>query len=108
MTEGILALEGIKPMGAGLHDPFVICLPLVSWKLGLSRQKLIKLFVDVSDATCPGSEGSTEPFWANPGAITAGSSVRDVCAAVLMFPDALLSPATTARTVGDALAAVEV
>jgi hypothetical protein len=55
LAEGILAVEGIKPMGAGLHDPFVICLPLVIWKLGSVRQKLIKLLVDVSDGTCPGS-----------------------------------------------------
>ena len=49
----MLSDEGIRPMGAGLHDPVVICLPLVIGKLETVKQKLIKLFVDVNEATCP-------------------------------------------------------
>lgn len=51
--EGILSTEGMTPMGAGLHDPVVICLPLVIGRLGTVRQKLIKLFVDVMEGTWP-------------------------------------------------------
>lgn len=29
LDEGILSTVGIRPMGAGLHEPLVICLPLV-------------------------------------------------------------------------------
>ena len=50
--EGMLSLEGIAPMGAGLHDPVVICFPLVM-SVFCVRQKLMKLLVDVKDATCP-------------------------------------------------------
>ena len=57
LLEGILSDEGIRPIGAGLHDPFESCLPLVRLTLGKFAQKLMKLFVDVSDATCPGVGG---------------------------------------------------
>lgn len=50
LLEGILAVEGIWPIGAGLHDPFGFCKPLVRLD---PAQKLMKLFFDVSDATCP-------------------------------------------------------
>ena len=50
----MLLVEGILPIGAGLHDPFTSCSPLVRLTLGKLAQKLMKLFVDVSDGTCPG------------------------------------------------------
>jgi hypothetical protein len=50
----MLLEDGIIPMGAGLHEPVSICFPFVIGRLGTVRQKLIKLFVDVKDATWPG------------------------------------------------------
>lgn len=49
--EGMLSTEGMVPIGAGLQEPVVICLPFVMGSLGTVRQKLIKLFVDVIDGT---------------------------------------------------------
>lgn len=46
----MLAVDGMEPMGAGLHEPFVICRPFV---MTCPAQKLMKLFVDVSDAVWP-------------------------------------------------------
>ena len=51
LAEGILVLAGITPMGAGLQEPVAICFPLVMGRLGTVKQKLIKLFVDVREAT---------------------------------------------------------
>lgn len=48
--EGILEVDGITPIGAGLHEPVVICCPFVRGRLGTVRQKLMKLFVEVSEA----------------------------------------------------------
>ena len=53
LADGMLSDDGIMPIGAGLHEPVVICLPLVIGRFGTVRQKLMKLFVDVSDATWP-------------------------------------------------------
>lgn len=78
LDEGMLSVEGITPIGAGLHEPVAICLPLVMLRLGTVRQKLMKLFVDVSDLTCPG-EGTSWPFLANPFAITRKSSAKRRC-----------------------------
>jgi len=50
LAEGMLTTEGMAPIGAGLHEPVVICLPFVIGKLGRVKQKLMKLLVDVSDA----------------------------------------------------------
>lgn len=50
-AEGILLEDGMTPMGAGLHEPPVICWPLVMGKFGTVKQKLMKLLVDVSEAT---------------------------------------------------------
>lgn len=56
--------EGTLPMGAGLHDPVLICRPLViGWPV--MRQKLIQLFVVVFDATWPAS-WTAWPFCAKP------------------------------------------
>ena len=41
-------------------------------RLGTVKQKLIKLFVDVSEATCPATGGSWPSVW-KPLAITRGS-----------------------------------
>jgi len=59
LEDGIFSVDGMTPMGAGLHEPDWICCPLVIGKLGTVKQKLIKLFVEVSEATWPknSSEG---------------------------------------------------
>lgn len=51
LDEGMLSVEGMTPMGAGLHDPVWICFPLVMGKLGTVKQKLMKLLVEVLEAT---------------------------------------------------------
>ena len=51
LADGILAEEGMDPIGAGLHEPAAICFPFVICWLGTVKQKLMKLFFDVSDAT---------------------------------------------------------
>jgi hypothetical protein len=53
LDEGMLDEEGMIPIGAVLQEPVVICLPLVRGRLRTVRQKLIKLFPDVKDATWP-------------------------------------------------------
>ena len=50
-AEGMLSLEGMTPIGAGLQEPVVICFPLVIGRLGTVRQKLMKLLDDVREAT---------------------------------------------------------
>ena len=45
----------MTPIGAGLQEPVVICWPFVIGRLGTVAQKLMKLFVDVSEATWPAS-----------------------------------------------------
>ena len=52
LAEGMLLVDAITPIGAGLHEPVVICCPFVIGLLTV-RQKLMKLFFDVSDATWP-------------------------------------------------------
>ena len=49
--EGMLSLDGMTPIGAGLQEPVVICFPLVIGRLGTVRQKLMKLFFEVKEAT---------------------------------------------------------
>ena len=95
--DGIAALDGMEPIGAGLHEPPVTWAPFVRGRLTV-LQKLMKLLVDVSDATCPGNArvvrnhstgtcayfcshcvpavGTSWPLLANPLAITAGSRAR--------------------------------
>lgn len=51
LADGMLVEDGMDPIGAGLHEPAAICFPFVICWLGTVRQKLMKLFVDVSDAT---------------------------------------------------------
>jgi len=52
-ADGMLSTDGITPMGAGLQEPVVICLPLVMGRLGTVKQKLMKLFDEVKEATWP-------------------------------------------------------
>lgn len=48
--DGISVVAGICPMGAGLHDPVLICWPLVmGWFV--VAQKLMKLLVEVIEGT---------------------------------------------------------
>lgn len=53
LADGMLSTDGMVPMGAGLHEPVVICFPLVMGRFGTVRQKLMKLLVDVREATWP-------------------------------------------------------
>lgn len=72
LDEGMTVWAAIWPMGAGLQEPVVICWPLVMvWP----AQKLMKLFVDVREATWPAS-GTSWPLLAKPVAMTEGSSAR--------------------------------
>lgn len=52
LADGMLSTEGIIPMGAGLQEPVATCLPSVMGCLVVA-QKLIKLLVDVKEATWP-------------------------------------------------------
>ena len=67
----------MMPIGAGLHEPVLICWPFVIGRLGTVAQKLMKLFVEVSEATCP-AVGWSWPSLANPVAITESRSVNEV------------------------------
>ena len=51
LDEGMLEVEAITPIGAGLQEAVLICLPFVRGRSGTVRQKLIKLFVDVKEGT---------------------------------------------------------
>ncbi len=52
-AEGMLSILGIAPIGAGLQEPDWTCCPFVMGRLGTVKQKLMKLFVEVSEATWP-------------------------------------------------------
>ena len=71
LDEGMLEVEAITPIGAGLQEAVLICLPFVRGRSGTVRQKLIKLFVEVKDATWPAA-GTCWPSCAKPVAMTAG------------------------------------
>ena len=51
LADGMLDEDAMTPIGAGLHEPVVICWPLVIGRLGTVRQKLMKLFDEVAEAT---------------------------------------------------------
>lgn len=51
LLDGIFSIEGMTPIGVGSQEPVVICLPLVIGRSGTVKQKLIKLFEDVREAT---------------------------------------------------------
>ena len=53
LEDGMSALAAMMPIGVWLHEPFVICSPFVFSLSGKSRQKLMKLFSDVIDASWP-------------------------------------------------------
>lgn len=72
LEEGMFAVEGMIPMGAGLQEPVVICLPFVMGRLGTVAQKLMKLLLEVSEATWPAS-GTSCPLFSKPVARTEGS-----------------------------------
>lgn len=71
----MLSVEGMRPIGAGLQEPVVICFPLVMGRSDLVKQKLMKLFVDVKDATWP-AVGTSWPLLANPVAMTRESNAK--------------------------------
>ena len=53
-AEGMLSSEGMAPIGTGLQNPVaLICVPLAIGNLGTVKQKLMKLFDDVREATWP-------------------------------------------------------
>lgn len=53
LAEGIFDCAAMTPIGAGLHEPSTICLPLVMARLGTVKQKLMKLLLEVAEATWP-------------------------------------------------------
>lgn len=53
LADGMFVLAAMTPMGAGLQEPVLICCPFVMGRLGTVAQKLMKLFEDVREATCP-------------------------------------------------------
>ena len=79
LDEGMFVFAAMTPIGAGLHDPVSICLPLVMGRVGTVAQKLMKLLLEVREATWPASTTSC-PFLAKPVAMTELSRVRDDCA----------------------------
>jgi hypothetical protein len=71
LAEGMFELLAITPIGAGLHEPPLICWPLVIgfWTVA---QKLMKLLTEVKEATWPAA-GVSWPSFSKPVAITLGS-----------------------------------
>ena len=69
LAEGMFDCAAMTPIGAGLHEPVLICWPLVMGRFGTVAQKLMKLFVDVADATWP-AVAFAWPFCAKPVAMT--------------------------------------
>jgi hypothetical protein len=57
LLEGMLSTLGILPIGVGLQDPVVICLPPVRGRSNLA-QSLMKLLFDVADGTWSATGGS--------------------------------------------------
>jgi hypothetical protein len=108
-ADGMLAVEGRMPRGAVLQEPVVICLPLVRGSCGTVRQKLIKLFDEVADATCP-AVGTSCPLFSKPTEITAGSRVREVCGsppATVLLPAFPALPAEEVAAGGAAVLLVD-
>lgn len=64
-------------MGAGLQDPVVICWPFVIGKSETVAQKLMKLLLDVNEATCP-AVAFCWPSDSKPLAMTEDSSVKEL------------------------------
>ena len=68
-------------MGAGLQEPFLSCWPLVIGRFGSVAHQLMKLLVDVSEATSPACEVEVpRPFCEKLLAITEGTRVKEVWA----------------------------
>ena len=76
LAEGMFDEDAMTPIGAGLHEPVLICWPLVMGRLGTVAQKLMKLFVDVADATWP-AVAFAWPFCAKPVAMTDWRSANE-------------------------------
>jgi hypothetical protein len=77
LQEGMLSMEVMEPMGAGLQEPVVICFPLVMGVAGRVRaQKLMKLFPEVMEATWPASARDC-PLFKNPVLMTELSRVKE-------------------------------
>ena len=78
LADGMSALAAMTPIGVWLHEPSTICFPFVFCLPGTVRQKLMKLFVDVMDASCP-AVGVSWPV-SEKSKVFDGSIVSDVCA----------------------------
>ena len=78
LAEGILLCAAIAPIGVWLHEPSTICCPFVFALPGTVRQKLMKLFCDVIDASWP-AVGVSWPV-SEKLKMLLGSIVSDVCA----------------------------
>jgi len=86
LADGMLAEDGISPIGAGLQDPAVTWAPLVTV---LPEQKLMKLLVLWRESASPAA--LPLPL-ANAGAMTDLSKVREVCKLPALPPALLLPP----------------
>ena len=53
-ADGIAVVAAMRPIGAPLHEPVLICVPFVRGRLDVA-QKLMKLFSEVAEATWPAS-----------------------------------------------------
>ena len=51
LDDGMFVVAAMTPIGAGLQEPVLICCPFVIGKFGTVRQKLIKLLLEVREAT---------------------------------------------------------
>jgi hypothetical protein len=76
---GMLDEAGIAPIGAELQEPFLSCCPLVFGRLGSVAHQLMKLLVEISEATWPVSVVLVfRPFCEKFVAITEDRRVREV------------------------------
>ena len=96
LLDGMFVVAAITPIGAGLHEPVLICWPLVMGRLGTVAQKLMKLFGDVSEGTWP-AVGWSWPSFSKPVAITDWRSVSDCWGSLLLPPAAAVPEACVRR-----------
>ena len=90
----MLVVEGMAPIGTGLHEPVLSCWPLVMGSWGSVAHQLIKLLVDVSEATPPASNVTVfKPSCARFGPIREDRRVKEVWAPLEPAPDGAVGDA---------------
>lgn len=73
LAAGILSVLGMSPMGVGLQEPEVICLPSV---IVFPMQVLMKLLLEVIERDWP-AVAFCEPSCSDPKLMTLGSRAND-------------------------------